>query len=106
MSNVIPFILHKEQDPILRKGDLVVLRIDDDMTDADEDDAHEYDGMHGIVIAVRSVYGPETEAPGQACEIDVGIPVDDDEWEEVATHIECVSRVLGLESKRLRGHDV
>lgn len=102
MSNVIPFILHKEQDPILRVGDLVILRLPDDYDDVDG----ELDGLCGIVIGILSVYGPESEAPGQAREINVGIPVDDDEWEEIITPVECVHRVLGLESKRMRGHDV
>jgi hypothetical protein len=115
LDNVISLRLFKEQDPILRKGDLVRFidmeeyasqGFDEGVLDEMERDlAQSLEGHCGIVTAICLVLPPSHEtAPGQAMYVDVAVPIEDG-WEEFdAISVEHLHRVLGHESDELRGY--
>jgi hypothetical protein len=97
MSNVVDIRTWKGTDPILRKGDLVIVR--------DTDDEHIL-GLGGIVTEVLQRYSEDSEAPGQAATIVIAIPAEEDEWSRFVLPLASVNRRLGLEADALRGYEI
>ena len=64
-TNVVFLEDHIGIDPILRKGDVVRIK---------------QFGVEGIVVGIKEVMGPDSDAPGQASIIDVAVPMEE-EWQ-------------------------
>jgi hypothetical protein len=97
MSNVIDIRQWKGMDPILRKGDLVVVR------DTDNDDIL---GLGGIVTEVLQRLGEDSEAPGQAVVVVIAIPMEEEDWGRFELPVASINRRLGLEADALRGYEI
>ena len=97
MSNVIDIRQWKGTDPILRKGDLVIVR------DTDDEDIL---GLGGIVTEVLQRLGEDSEAPGQASTVVIAIPTEEDGWSQFVLPLASVNRRLGSEADALRGYEI
>ena len=89
-SNVVFLDDHRVINPVLGRGDLVRM-LDDD--------------LDGIVVGVTAIFGPDSEAPGQASTVDVAVPYDA-EWpifEDVP--IQNLHRIISREYQLSRGVD-
>ena len=97
MGDVISISDYTPLDQILKSGDIVRITNNEDPDIVD---------LVGIVLDIERVYGPDTDAPGQAAIFAVGVPLED-EWIIVEDiEISEVVRVVGLESKTIKRNRV
>ena len=79
-SNVVFLDEHREMDPILSRGHIVWIR--------DLDEA-------GIVVKVEQLFGPDSEAPGQASVVHVAVPQGEEWVIHEGVHLHELHRLVG-----------
>jgi hypothetical protein len=89
-SNVVFLSDHREISPILSRGDLVTIMSN---------------GLDGLVVGVTSIFGPDSNAPGQASTVDIAVPTDEnwEVFEDVSIHE--IRRIISKEYQLSRGVD-
>ena len=104
MGEVITLYDATPVDPVLQKGDLVRVTDADTFVDC-PDEAEWTEGIHGIVIEIETTFGRDSEVPGQAATVRIGIPQEDG-WEPIGDiPIECLVRILGKDRRELQGYE-
>jgi len=104
MGEVITLYDATPVDPVLQKGDLVRIRDADTFVDC-PDEAEWTEGICGIVIGIETTFGLDSETPGQAATVRIGIPQEDG-WEPLeGIPIECLVRILGQDRRELQGYE-